>query len=54
MARIREAVEYFSDKIARPNMPGRVQNKFLLRQRREIEGTLVERGAHDTGIKTLE
>jgi hypothetical protein len=49
-----EAVEYFSDKVARPDMTDRVQNRFLLRQWHEIEELLVESSAHDTGILTNE
>jgi hypothetical protein len=53
LARVRESVVYCSDN-ARPGNPARVQHQFLLRQWREIEEMLVERGAHDTGIVTLE
>jgi hypothetical protein len=42
--------KYFSDEIARPDNPEQVQHHFLLQQWRDIEGMLVERGAHDTGI----
>jgi hypothetical protein len=52
--RVRADVKYVSDRIARPDGPERVGNQFLLRQWREIEEMLVERGAVDTGIDTLE
>jgi hypothetical protein len=44
----------FSDEVARPGNPDRVQHQSLLHQWREIEEMLVGRGAHDTGIATLE
>jgi ankyrin repeat protein len=47
-------VEYFSDKVVECDNPDRVQDQLLLRQWREIEEMLVERGAPDTGITTLE
>jgi ankyrin repeat protein len=42
------------DKVALPDKPDQVQDQFLLRQWHEIEEMLVERGATDTGITTLE
>jgi hypothetical protein len=54
LAMVRADVKYFSDQIARPDNPERIQHQFLLRQWREIEEMLVERGAVDTGIDTLE
>jgi hypothetical protein len=54
LARVRTAVEYFSYAISRPDNPDRVQHQFLLQQWRGIEEMLVERGAADTGIATLE
>jgi hypothetical protein len=54
LAAVRGTVEYFSDKVARPDNPDRVQHEFVLRQWRAIEVMLVERGVHDTGITTLE
>jgi hypothetical protein len=54
LARVRIAVKYFSYKIARPDNPEQVQHEFLLQQWTEIEEMLVERGAADTGITTLE
>jgi hypothetical protein len=50
LTKVREAIEIF----ARPDYPNRVQNKFLLRQWREIEEMLVERGATDADITMLE
>jgi hypothetical protein len=54
LAKVREIVEYFSERAARPDNPERVQLQFLLQQWREIEEMLVERGAADTGITTFE
>jgi hypothetical protein len=54
MVRCTITVEEFSDKVALPDNPDRVQHEFVLQQWREIEEMLVERGAHDTGITTLE
>jgi hypothetical protein len=53
-AKVRKAVEYLCDDVARPANPEQVQHQFLLQQWREIEEMLVERGATDTGIVTLE
>jgi hypothetical protein len=50
LAKVRQAVEYFSDKVARSANPDRVQHQFLLQQWLEIEEMLLERGAVDTGI----
>jgi hypothetical protein len=54
LARVRADVNYFSDQIARHDNAERVGHQFLLRRWREIEDMLVERGAIDTGIDTLE
>jgi hypothetical protein len=54
LASVRADVKYFSDQITRPDNPDRITHQFLLRQWREIEDMLVERGAVDTGIDTLE
>jgi hypothetical protein len=54
LAKVRETVEYFSERVGRPGNPGRVQVQFLFQQWREIEGMLVEKGAADTGITTFE
>jgi hypothetical protein len=54
LAGVRVDMKYFSDSIAHPNNPERIQHQFLLRQWREIEAMLVERGAVDTGIVTLD
>jgi ankyrin repeat protein len=51
LARVRIAVKYFSNKIARPDNPEQVQHQFLLQQWTEIEEMLVERGARDSGIE---
>jgi hypothetical protein len=42
-ARVRKAIEYYSEEIALPDNPNRVQHQFLLRQWREIEEMLMER-----------
>jgi hypothetical protein len=42
LTNVRGAVEYFSDKIARPDNPDRVQHHFLLWQWRNIEEMLVK------------
>jgi ankyrin repeat protein len=54
LAKVRATVEEFSDKVVRPDNPDMVPHQFLLQQWREIEEMLVERGAADTGITTLE
>jgi hypothetical protein len=51
-AKIRKANEYFSDRFEHHDNPDSIQ--FLLRQWREIEEMLVERGARDTGITAIE
>jgi hypothetical protein len=51
---VQEAIAAYSDKVARPRNPDRVQHQFLLRQWIEIEEMLVERLAADTGIASLE
>jgi ankyrin repeat protein len=53
LARVRNAVRLYSEQAARPDNPDQIQHQFLLRQWREIEEMLVERGAHDTGITAL-
>jgi hypothetical protein len=45
LANVREAVEYFVDKVEPPDNLGRVEHRFLSKQWREIEEMLVERGA---------
>jgi hypothetical protein len=40
---VRRAVRYFSDKVANPDNPDRVQHRFLIQQWREIEEMLTER-----------
>jgi hypothetical protein len=54
LARVRLDVKYFSDEFARPDNPARVLHQFWLQQWRKIEEMLVERGAVDTGITTVE
>jgi hypothetical protein len=49
-----ETVEDDSSNVALPEYPEQVKDQFLLQQWREIEEMLVERGATDTGITTLE
>jgi hypothetical protein len=43
--RVRRTIKYFFDKIALADNPDRIQHQFLLRQWREIEDMVVERGA---------
>jgi hypothetical protein len=45
LVRVRSTITAFSDTVALPDNPDRVQHQFLLRQWREIEEMLVERGA---------
>jgi hypothetical protein len=54
LARVRRSLMYVCDKLALPDNPDKVQHQFVLRQWREIEEMLMERGAADTGITTLE
>jgi hypothetical protein len=54
LARARWAVKYCSDEVALPDNPDRVTDQFVLLQWREIEETLVERGANDSGITTVD
>jgi hypothetical protein len=55
LAKVREAITEISNKDASPcNNTDKVVHQLLLRQWREIEGMLVERGAHDTGITAFE
>jgi hypothetical protein len=56
LAGLRSAITEISDKVAHPGIPDQIQVKdqFLLRQWREIEEMLVERGATDTGTTNLE
>jgi hypothetical protein len=39
--------------VALPDHPDKVEVQFLLQQWRDIEGMLVKRGAHDTGIEAI-
>jgi hypothetical protein len=50
LAKVREAIEYFSHKIALPDNPEQIQHQLLLQQWRKIEAMLVERGAIDADI----
>jgi hypothetical protein len=54
LAGVRETLKCFSDEVARPDNPDKVQHEVLLQQWRDIEEMLVERGAHDTGITAIE
>jgi hypothetical protein len=54
LARVRETIECFYETAAELNDTERIQQAFIIRQWREIEEMLVERGAVDTGITTLE
>jgi hypothetical protein len=51
---VRQAIIYFSGQIALPANPERVQHQFKLQQWSVIEEMLVERGALDTSITTIE
>jgi ankyrin repeat protein len=51
---VRETAELFSDIVAFPDNPEKVQHQFLLEQWRKIEEMLVKRRAVDAGITTLE
>jgi hypothetical protein len=53
---VREAIEYFSDEIARPDNPEMVQHQFATKQWLEIQDMLVllKRGAANAGIATPE
>jgi hypothetical protein len=54
LASVRSTITDISVKIARSDNSDRMQQQFLLRQWREIEEMLVEKGAHDTGITAIE
>jgi ankyrin repeat protein len=54
LARVRGAIEHFSNQVALPDNPDRVKHQFVLQQWREIKEMLVERGRRDTGIADLE
>ena len=54
LAVIRARIITMLNRIALPVNTEKVQDEFLLEQWREIEEMLVERGAADTGISTLE
>jgi hypothetical protein len=54
LARVRVDMKSLSDQSACPDNPERIPLQFLLGQWREIEEMLMERGAVDTGITTLE
>jgi hypothetical protein len=49
-ASVMVVIASYSDSVARPDNPDRVQHQFMLRQWREIQEMLVLRFAHDTGI----
>jgi hypothetical protein len=50
LALVRLSIEDFPYQIEPPENPDHIHHQFLLQQWREIEGMLLERGAHDTGI----
>jgi hypothetical protein len=56
LATVRNAVEYCTDKVARPDNPDQIQDQFLLRQWREIKEMLMveSRGTADTGSTNLD
>jgi hypothetical protein len=47
---VRSLIIIFSNEVARPHNPARVQHQLLLQQWIGIEEMLLERGAHDIGI----
>jgi hypothetical protein len=51
---VRLTIATLSERVALPDNPRQVQDQFRLQQWREIEEMLVERGAVDTSIPTLE
>jgi hypothetical protein len=53
LALVSMSIRNFSDKVALPDNPDKVQHQFLLQQWREIEEMLVGRGARDTGIAAV-
>jgi hypothetical protein len=54
LATVRSTIITTLNRIARPDNTEKVQEEFLLRQWREIEEMLVERGAADSGIASYE
>jgi hypothetical protein len=54
LVKVRSTITAFSVAIVFPSNPNHVQHLFLLRQWRNIEEMLVELGAHDTEITTIE
>jgi hypothetical protein len=54
LASVRSLIIILSDNVAFTDHPEWVQNEFMLWQWRKIEEMLVERGAADTGITTVE
>jgi hypothetical protein len=54
LAVVRRTIIAFPFKVARPDSPEQVQDQFLIQQWTAIEKMLVERGANDTGVTTLE
>jgi hypothetical protein len=53
LAVVQMVITDYTAEAVRPDNPDQVQDQFLLQQWHEIEGMLVERGAHDTGITAL-
>jgi hypothetical protein len=54
LAVVRSTITDFSEAIAHPDYPEKVQHQFVLQQWRDIEEMLVERGCTDTGITSFE
>jgi hypothetical protein len=54
LVKVRSTITDYSNAIARPDNPEMIQHQFQLRQWREIEVMLVERGAQDIGITVIE
>jgi hypothetical protein len=56
LVRARNDVKHYVEELALydDDHPERVQHRFLLRQWRKIEKTLVQMEAHDTGITAIE
>jgi hypothetical protein len=54
LAVVRSTIATFSVKAAQPDSPEQVQDRFLIQQWTAVEEMLVERGAIDTDVPTLE
>jgi hypothetical protein len=53
LARVRSTIAILSDQVARTDNPDQIQHQFLLQQWRDIEDMLVDKGAHDNRIISL-